>query len=173
MVLLSLSTGIRKGALFGLEWRDVNFTERTLTLRGEIEKSDKTRHMFLNDTAYGALSKWKEQSHKTGPCALIFPSPKTGKRIGNCDSSWEALLERAGIENFRWHDMRHDFASQLVMEGVDLNTVRELMGHADLKMTLRYAHLAPESKLQAVKVLDKKHRPETQNSSVVDGSSGI
>jgi site-specific recombinase XerD len=173
MILISLSTGIRKSTLFGLEWRDVNFTERILTLREEIEKSDKTRHMFLNDTAYDVLSKWKEQSLKTGPNALIFPSPKTGKKIDNCNSSWEAILERAGIENFRWHDMRHDFASQLVMEGFDLNTVRVLMGHADLKMTLRYAHLAPESKLQAVKVLDKKHRPKTQNSSVADGSSGI
>jgi site-specific recombinase XerD len=173
MILLSLSTGIRKGTLFGLEWRDVNFTEKILTLREEIEKSDKTRHMFLNDTAYDVLSKWKEQSPKTAPNALIFPSPKTGKRIDNCNSAWEALLERASIENFRWHDMRHDFASQLVMEGVDLNTVRELMGHADLKMTLRYAHLAPENKLQAVKVLDKKNSSKKQNGSVVTDSSGV
>jgi site-specific recombinase XerD len=51
--------------------------------------------------------------------------------------------------------MRHDFASQLVMKGVDLNTVRELMGHADMKMTMRYAHLAPNLKLRAVEVLSE------------------
>jgi site-specific recombinase XerD len=158
MILVSLSTGIRKGTLFSLEWRDVNFTEKLLTLRAEVEKSDKTRFMPLNDTAYDVLSKWHEQSRKTSPNALVFPSPKTGERMDNCNTAWEALLKRAGIDNFRWHDMRHDFASQLVMAGVDLNTVRELMGHADLKMTVRYAHLAPESKLQAVKVLDKKRK---------------
>jgi site-specific recombinase XerD len=157
MVLLSLSTGIRRGTLFGLEWRDVNFAERILTFREEIEKSDKTRYMHLNDTALDVLCKWKEQSKNTGPHAFIFPS-RNGGQMDNCKRAWEALLKRAEIENFRWHDMRHDFASQLVMKGVDLNTVRDLMGHSDLQMTLRYAHLAPENKLQAVKILDTERR---------------
>jgi integrase len=159
MVLLSLSTGIRKGALFSLEWRDVNFSERILVLRPETDKTSKLNFIPLNDTAYDLLLRWRNQSENTMPNALVFSSPKTGKKLDNCKSAWTALLKSAEITNFRWHDMRHDFASQLVMSGVDLNTVRELLGHADLKMTLRYAHLAPENKMQAVKILDKKCLP--------------
>ncbi|MNE76136.1 site-specific tyrosine recombinase XerC [compost metagenome] len=68
-------------------------------------------------------------------------------------SAWLKLLERAKIGSFRWHDMRHDFASRLVMAGVPLNTVRDLLGHSDIKMTLRYAHMAPESKAAAVELI--------------------
>lgn len=66
---------------------------------------------------------------------------------------WTSILEAAAIEGFRWHDMRHDFASKLVMKGVPLNTVRELCGHADLNTTLRYAHLAPDHKADAVALI--------------------
>jgi site-specific recombinase XerD len=155
LVLLSLSTGIRRNSMLSLEWRDVDFASKTIMVRAATSKSGKQYYAPLNNLAFDTLLCWNKQSKHAAPGNLIFPSPKTGKKMGDCRSSWDALMKKAAIENFRWHDMRHDFASQLVMKGVDLNTVRELMGHADLKMTLRYAHLAPETKMKAVEMLDR------------------
>ena len=155
IVILSLSTGIRRNSVLSLEWGDVNFADRTILVRAATAKNDKEYYVPMNDLVFETLSRWHKQSRHTSLSDLVFPSPKTGKKMGSCDSAWDTLLKKAGIENFRWHDMRHDFASQLVMIGADLNAVRELLGHADLKMALRYAHLAPENKLQVVKMLDK------------------
>jgi integrase len=155
-VLLSLNTGIRQGALFSLVWRDIDLDQQTITLRADDAKNGKTTRLPLSDDAIDVLSAWREQSENTGPNALIFPSPVTGDKINDPRRAWESLMKAAKIENFRWHDMRHDFASQLVMKGIDLNIVRELMCHASLNMTMRYAHLAPESKLNAVQVLNRR-----------------
>jgi site-specific recombinase XerD len=87
--------------------------------------------------------------------SLVFPG-KDGAMLTDAKHSWETILKLAQIKNFRWHDMRHHFASRLVMAGVDLNTVRELLGHSDLKMTIRYAHLCPNIKAEAVSRLDAK-----------------
>jgi integrase len=161
IILLSLSTGIRQSAVFSLEWGDINFTERNIMVRAANSKNEREYYVPMNDLAFETISRWKAQSKYTAPGSLVFPSPQTGKVMDNCNTAWRHLLKRADIQNFRWHDMRHDFASQLVIAGVDLNTVRELMGHADMKMTLRYAHLAPENKLQAVKVLDRKRKQDS------------
>jgi integrase len=156
LVLLSLSTGIRRNSILSLKWGDINFDDRTILLRADSSKSGKQGYVPMNKVALDTLSLWKSQLKHTSPNNLVFPSPKNGKKMGSCRRSWDSLMKRAQIKDFRWHDMRHDFASNLVMEGVDLNTVRELLGHADMKMTLRYAHLAPEAKMRAVELLEKK-----------------
>jgi integrase len=150
MVILSLHTGIRRGEMFKLSWDDISFDTNTLTVKGPKAKSKKTRHIPLNPIAKSVLEKWKEQQgEKSG---LVFPN-KDGDLLDNISTSWGNLMKAAKIEKFRWHDLRHDFASKLVMAGVPLNTVRELMGHSDIKMTLRYAHLAPDHKADAVNKL--------------------
>lgn len=146
MILISINTGIRQGELFNLTWRQVDFERANLTVHGYGAKSGRTRHIPMNAEALKTLTDWKAQSTGSG---LVFPN-KNGSPFDNVGNSWTKLLLDASIENFRWHDLRHHFASRLVMAGVDLNTVRELLGHSDIKMTLRYAHLAPEHKAAAV-----------------------
>jgi integrase len=153
MVLVSLCSGLRQGSLFGLKWDDIDFFTRTMTIRPDNAKPEKILQLPMNSVVVETFIAWKEQNAPVKDKALIFPSPVSGEVMNNVKKSWGALLKEAKIENFRWHDMRHDFASQLAMKGVDLNTLRELMGHSDMKMTMRYAHLAPSVKLQAVELL--------------------
>ena len=84
---------------------------------------------------------------------FVFPG-RTGEHLKDVSKGFKIALETAQIDDFRFHDLRHTFASRLVMAGADLATVRELLGHKDIKMTLRYAHLAPEHKRAVVQLLD-------------------
>ena len=149
MVLVSLNTGMRRGELFDLKWAAVNFSTNTITAVGDTTKTSDTRHIPMNKETVSVLEQWKNQAGKS---QYVFPSQEGG-RLEDVKSAWLKLLERARIEGFRWHDMRHDFASRLVMAGVPLNTVRDLLGHSDIKMTLRYAHLAPGTKAAAVELI--------------------
>lgn len=149
MVVLSLNTGLRRGELFNLRWPHVNLQGKTLTIAGEDAKTTETRHIPLNAEALATLQAWKKQGDAGG---YVFPGQE-GERMTDVKTAWLELLKNAGIEDFRWHDMRHDFASRLVMAGVPLNTVRDLLGHSDIKMTLRYAHLAPDIKAAAVELI--------------------
>ena len=135
MVLLALNTGMRRGELFKLTWANVDTLTRTLTVDGLTAKSKKTRHIPLNDEVLDILKQWRKQGDGDG---LVFPSA-AGTKLDNIQTSWENLTKHAKVKDFRFHDLRHSFASNLVMAGVDLNTVRELLGHGDIKMTLRYS----------------------------------
>lgn len=148
MVLVALNTGMRRGELLGLEWRSVNLPGKLLTITVGNAKSRKARHIPLNAEALDTLTRWKRQA--APDARLVFPSPKSGGRMDNINSSWEELCASAKLAGFRFHDLRHTFASRLVMAGIDLNTVRELLGHSDIRMTLRYAHLAPDKLAEAV-----------------------
>ncbi|MGH9418655.1 MAG: tyrosine-type recombinase/integrase [Thermoanaerobaculia bacterium] len=143
IVLLAMNTGLRRNELLSLCWSDINFDAKMLTVRGENAKSGKQRHIPLNVEALSVLKRWQSQTCDSG---RVFA-------VDGFKSAWVNLLFAAKIERFRFHDLRHHFASRLVMAGVDLNTVRELLGHADLTMTLRYAHLAPAHLAAAVEKL--------------------
>jgi integrase len=151
MILLSINTGLRRGEIFSLEWENVSFDHAVITIEGAYAKSGKTRHVPLNSEALHIIKSWRQQ---TDSVDLVFPN-KDGGRFDTLKKGWAGIMTAAKIKSFRWHDLRHHFASSLVMAGVVLNTVRELLGHGDMTMTLRYAHLAPEHKASAVEKLVK------------------
>jgi len=151
LVVTLLHTGLRYGEACELTWDDVDLVGALLTVRGETAKSARTRHVPLNETVLGVLKAWKPKN--ADPLGYVFPGREEGERLTDIKTAWAKLLKsvpEAPITGFRVHDLRHTFASKLVQAGVDLNTVRELLGHADIKMTLRYAHLAPEHRAAAV-----------------------
>ncbi|MDB6088300.1 MAG: hypothetical protein JWN85_1084 [Gammaproteobacteria bacterium] len=146
-VLLSMNTGLRRGELLNLRWRSVDFNRQLLTVEGGHAKSRQTRHLPLNEEALSVLRRWREQS-------------VGGQRVFGIstgfNTAWPRLLKHAKITGFRWHDLRHHFASRLVQRGVPLNTVRDLLGHSSVAMSLRYAHLAPDQRREAVAKLNEK-----------------
>ena len=149
LIVLATNTGMRRGEIFSLEWSNVNLERDFLTVTAGNAKSGKGRHIPLNQKAKKVLLNWLDDTNSRG---YVFKTSE-GEPLKDIKKAWGNLLKEAVIDDFRFHDLRHHFASKLVMAGVDLNTVRELMGHSDLKMTLRYAHLAPEHKAAAVNLI--------------------
>ena len=151
LVLLVLHTGLRRGEALSLTWDKVRLESTPqITVTANFAKSSATRHIPLNSEVVSVMARWKKQ---TGGEGWVFPNPATGHRMNKLKTSWPALTKKAGIVGFRFHDLRHDFASRLVMAGVDLYRVRDLLGHKSILMTERYAHLAPKALADAVEAL--------------------
>jgi integrase len=130
-----------------LRWSCIDFTRQLLTVEGVNAKTRQTRHVPLNEEALSVLECWREQSGDEHRVFDIATGIKT---------AWSHLLKRAKNRGFRWHDLRYHFASRLVQRGAPLNTVRDLLGHSSIAMTLRYAHLAPDQRREAVAKLNDK-----------------
>jgi integrase len=145
-VLLSMNTGLRRGEALKLRWGSVDFNRRLLTVEGRNAKNRQTRHVPLNEEAVNVLRNWREQA---GTGARVFD-------VVGFQTAWETVLKRARISKFRWHDLRHHFASRLVQQGVPLNTVRDLLGHGSVGMSLRYAHFASNQRREAVAKLNQR-----------------
>jgi len=152
IVLLCMYSGLRRGEALSLEWSELDLETKTVTVVGEKAKSKSTRYVSLPMKAVDALTQWASQTGERE--GLVFKSPVTGGQLDNVRKSWGAVLKAAKIDNFRFHDLRHHYASTLVMRGVSIYTVKGLLGHSDIKLTERYAHLAPEHYAAAVAVLD-------------------
>ena len=149
IVLTALHTGGRKSEILGLKWDNIDFDNRLVVF--ERTKNDDVRQIPMTDALYRMFTAKKVTESNN---EYVFVG-KDGKPFGTVNKAFKNVLKTAGIESFRFHDMRHTYASQLVMAGVDILTVKELLGHRDLKTTLIYAHLAPKHKIEAVKIYER------------------
>lgn len=152
IVVMALNTGMRKGEILNLKWENIDLKNGFILLNQEQTKNAERKEIPINSTLRESLLSITRRLD----ISYVFYNPLTGKQYDNVARSFHSALKRAGIRDFHFHDLRHTFASQLVMAGVDLATVRELLGHKTLTMTLRYSHLAPSHKVKAVDLLDSK-----------------
>lgn len=147
LLVVAFNTGMRKSEIFHLKWHDCNFAKGFIYILAS--KNGERRELPMNEAVKTALIQVRKQKHSP----YIFCN-KNGQPFTNVRKSFSTALKKTGIKDFRLHDCRHTFASQLAMSGVDLNTIRELLGHKSLDMTLRYSHLSQDHKKRAVDVLD-------------------
>lgn len=157
-ITLALHTGMRKGELLGLEWSRVDFSANLIHLAAINTKNGKRRSIPLNDTARSALIHRAGFRAKHCPASPWVFCDTEGERIANVRRSFDTACRKSGIVDFHIHDLRHTCAARMVSAGIALAEVRDLLGHASITMTERYAHLAPENIRAAVAVLDRASR---------------
>ena len=152
---LGVQTGCRKQELLGLEWDRVDFDNNRFYLEGQHTKSGKRRSIPLNDRARLALERRRLFREQYCPTSCWVFSHECGDRIQDVKRSFRTVCDKAGIKDFRIHDLRHTCASLAISEGVPLAAIRDLLGHSSITVTERYAHLAPERVQDVVAVLDR------------------
>lgn len=142
-ILLCLNTGCRSSELLKLTWNNVYLSDNYFIIRNSLSKNKKTIYKPINDVSKEAFKRLKQHNH------YVFYSDRTGNNIRSFRRGFKLAVDRSGIGYVRIHDLRHTFASFLVKSGVPLYHVSTLLGHSDIRITQKYAHLAPDN-LQSV-----------------------
>ncbi|MDK9556667.1 site-specific integrase [Marinobacter sp. M216] len=149
IVLLAITTGGRKGEIVGLRWRDVDLKRRRITFVDT--KNGDSRTVPLAGPAFTALQDWAK-IRPIDDTSLVFPgrTEKTQDKPLDFQRSWQTALQRAQLNDFRFHDLRHTAASYLAMNGAGLREIADLLGHKTLAMVQRYSHLTQDHKASVV-----------------------
>ncbi len=142
-ILFSIMTGLRLSNVINLDWSEADSLSKMVTV---TVKGGKKHSLPLNSGALSIL-------YEIGPQADGRVFLRDGRPIRSWRTAWEGALRRAGIKDFRWHDLRHTAASRLVQSGVDLSIVQEVLGHSKIETTQRYAHFKPDAVAQALEKL--------------------
>jgi integrase len=163
---LALHTGARRTELYSLRWDHVDLERALLTIRGKAHansRRSRIRHLPINSAAAEALRRLHKRASGSD---FVLPRGRLGAEIEKRDRRlwFEECVEAAGVVNFRFHDLRHTFASRLRMAGVELADIMEFLGHTTLQMVMRYAHLAPGRQHANIELLveEASHEVEKQ-----------
>jgi integrase len=159
IVAVALNTGMRRAEILNLTWNQVDFQAKRIKV--EKTKSGKVRFIPINDDLFKQILKRKNEN---GQSAFVFLNPATKKPFLDMKTPFKRACKISGIEGLRFHDLRHTFATRLVANGIDIETVRDLLGHYSIVITQRYIHSNDERKRKAVAVLNKKSDKTTLNS---------
>jgi integrase len=151
LVILAISTGARRGELLGLKWGDINFQRETAILHET--KNDERRSLPLTGSALEQVKKLA--SVRRIDSDLVFPDV-TGRKPIEIRPDWERVLKEAGIEDFKFHDLRHSAASYLAMNGASLAEIAAVLGHKTLQMVKRYVHISNPHTASVVAKMNKK-----------------
>ena len=167
IVTCALNTGMRRGEILSLKWTQI----RNGFIYLQKTKTDEPRQIPINEALEALFASIRKTQPTSAEHVFLFARKKmtidtnsnsglkvinfvAGDPIQNIKQGFSAALKRAGIENFRFHDLRHTFASHMIMRGASLKEVQEILGHKTMTMTLRYAHLGQEHKKKAVNLLN-------------------
>lgn len=164
IVMTALNTGMRRGEILSLKWEAVDLKHGFILLADT--KNGERREIPINATLRELFSSIPRRLDTP----YVFYDPANGKPYHEVKKSFASALKRAKITDFHFHDLRHTFASHLIMAGVDITTVKELLGHKEIRMTLRYSHLAPSHKVRALEIYDQTINPR-YNLATVDENS--
>lgn len=163
VVECAINTGMRKGEILGLKWSDSR--DGQIYLQASETKTKEARQVPINDDLAALFKEIRKEqqlrseyvftyrkNEEKGPETTILTT--VGKPVESMKTAFNAALKRAGIDDFRFHDLRHTFASHFVMRGGTLKELQEILGHKTMQMTMRYAHLSQEHKKKAVNLLN-------------------
>ena len=148
IVIVALNTGLRKSNILELRWEQINFYFNFI----EFLENKCNKHILipLNEKLIQFFSNKPDVERK----GYIFINPETGLPYKDIKKAWSTALEKANIENFRFHDLRHTFATRLIEKNIDIVVAKELMGHADISTTMIYVHSDADRKKNAINVID-------------------
>lgn len=174
-ILLALHTGMRLGELMALSWEKIDFEKKQITIKDNFSagvlgstKGNKIRYIPMTKDLYDHLLL---MSPKTG---FVLKGPDGLRFRPECSrTSIHTICDKAKLRQIGWHKLRHTFASRLAEKGVAVMTIKELMGHSDIRTTMRYAHLGQHTLRDAIKVLETAHAFDLRHHSVTTENLGV